>query len=80
MNILEELEALKQRPLLTNESKLKPCTRCGNHNYEVKFAMNKDGRECYPYFCVICNTRSPIVESKAVAATLGVLRALDVKI
>jgi len=50
-----------------NKDKLKPCARCGNHNYEVRWAINKDGRDCYPYFCVVCNNRSPIVESKAYA-------------
>jgi hypothetical protein len=36
----------------------------------VKWAINKDGRDCYPYFCVVCNNRSPIVESKAYAESV----------
>lgn len=71
MNILDALEDCKQKKLLSNKNKLKPCTRCGSLDYEVRFAMNKDGRDCYPYFCIVCNTRSPIVESKAVAKILG---------
>jgi hypothetical protein len=56
---------------MSNYSKLKPCSHCGQHDFEVRLSVNRDGRSCFPYFCKVCNNRSPIVESKLVAFSMG---------
>ena len=48
----------------TNEHLLKPCSQCSGTAFEIHETINADGRNCYPYFCVLCGNRSPIVESK----------------
>jgi hypothetical protein len=68
---MDIVEALEKSIGVNNYHKLKPCTRCKRHNFELRYAINKDGKECYPYFCVICNARSPILESRAYAKTQG---------
>jgi hypothetical protein len=73
MSIFEDLAKQKNIKPTGNADKLKPCSRCGNNNFEVRFTINKDGNTCFPYFCKTCNNRSPIIESKEFAALLGLL-------
>lgn len=56
---------------MNNYEKLKPCSHCGKHDFEVRYAVNRDGKSCFPYFCKVCNSRAPIVETKACAISLG---------
>ena len=49
-----------------NRHLLKPCSQCGCVEFEIKHAINKNGLDCYPYFCIACGNRSPIVEKKIV--------------
>jgi hypothetical protein len=60
-----------KKPAVSNEEKLKPCSNCQSLSFEVRFAINKDGKDCYPYFCTICNNRSPILVGKEYAYSLG---------
>jgi hypothetical protein len=71
MTILEDLEKQTEIKPTGNAGMLKPCSRCGHKEFEVKFCINKDGKTCYPYFCKKCNNRSPIIETKDYAKSLG---------
>lgn len=67
---MDILNALKTMPR-NNKHLLKPCSQCGCMDFEVRYFINKDGKDCYPYFCTNCDNRSPIVESKVNAKKLG---------
>jgi hypothetical protein len=71
MSLLTDLENQKAVSPPGNAGMLKPCSRCGQLDYEVRFAINKDGKPCYPYFCKVCNARGPIIASKEFAKSLG---------
>ncbi len=67
MNIVDALQQSKQKQFYENKNKLKPCTHCGENNWVIRKAINKNDMECYPYFCIDCGFRSPICEKKSIA-------------
>lgn len=61
----------------TNEHLLKECSQCMCEVYELREVKNKDGRIVYPYFCLDCGNRSPIVEKAETAKQLGYVSYVD---
>ena len=70
-NIIEALNEAQKKQLKQNQEKLKDCTHCGAHDYEIVYTVNVNNMVCYPYYCKQCQMRSPIVEKKAIAIKIG---------
>ena len=56
----------------TNKHLLQACTTCGNKDeWIILETTNLNHHIVYPYYCLNCWKRSPIVEKKSIAQEVG---------